>query len=116
VLEPVVARTPDDPEALKPVAAPRPLKLLPSPEPITVTAEVPDAPPAAMVWRRVRYRFDRASGPERIGVEWWRPGEGALTRDYYVAEDDGGRRFWLFREGLYDETGAPRWFLHGFFA
>jgi protein ImuB len=69
-----------------------------------------------MVWRRVTYRFVKASGPERIGVEWWRPGEGALTRDYFVAEDDGGRRFWVFREGFYHETGEPRWFLHGFFS
>jgi len=55
------------------------------------------------------------------------PGEGALlvaptfnadavTRDYFVAEDDGGRRFWLFREGLYVEGVQPSWFLHGFFA
>lgn len=115
-LEPVVARTPDDPEAAPDAALPRPLRLLPAPEPIGVVAEVPDGPPAGMQWRRVNYRFVKASGPERIGVEWWRPGEGALTRDYYVAEDDGGRRFWVFREGLYHETGNPRWFLHGFFA
>ena len=37
-------------------------------------------------------------------------------RDYYVAEDDGGRRFWVFREGLYAEDATPRWFLHGLFA
>jgi protein ImuB len=38
------------------------------------------------------------------------------TRDYYRVEDREGRRFWLFRLGLYergDET--PRWFLHGLF-
>jgi hypothetical protein len=102
-LEPLVARTADDPVADAGSTPPRPLRLLPAPEPIAVTAEVPDGPPAGMVWRRVNYRFEKASGPERIGVEWWRPGEGALTRDYYVAEDDGGRRFWVFREGLYDE-------------
>lgn len=116
VLEPVIARTPDDPAAAPDPALPRPLRLLPSPEQIRVVATVPDGPPARMEWRRVGYRFVKASGPERIGVEWWRPGEGALTRDYYVAEDDGGRRFWIFREGLYaTETGNPRWFLHGFF-
>ncbi len=115
VLEPMVARTGDDPETAPPVTAPRPLKLLPSPEPVKVIAEVPDGPPARMVWRRIGYRFLKASGPERIGVEWWQPGEGALTRDYYTCEDDEGRRFWLFREGLFDETGTPRWFLHGLF-
>ena len=39
------------------------------------------------------------------------------TRDYYLVEDDAGRRFWLYREGLYErETAAPRWFVHGLFA
>lgn len=115
-LEPVVARTEDAPEAAPDEALPRPLRLLPVPEPVSVVAEVPEGPPGRMQWRRVNYRFVRASGPERIGVEWWRPGEGSLTRDYYIAEDDEGRRFWLFREGLYDETAAPRWFMHGLFA
>lgn len=115
-LEPVVARTGDLPEATPEAALPRPLRLLPVPEEVTVVAEVPEGPPGRMQWRRVSYRFGRVSGPERIGVEWWRPGEGALTRDYYVAEDETGRRFWLFREGLYDETRRPRWFLHGLFA
>lgn len=139
-LEPVVARTAGDPQAQRPLAAPRPLKLLPSPEPITVIAEVPDAPPASMVWRRVSYRFVKASGPERIGAEWHRAdrklsltatsleaanaeetaalyfAEGRTTRDYYIAEDDGGRRFWLFRLGLFGIAGEPRWFLQGFFS
>ena len=43
-----------------------------------------------------------------------------LTRDYFRVEDSEGRRFWLYREGLYGEgalSGAtPRWFLHGLFA
>ena len=117
VLEPVIARTDDDPEAASDPDKIRPLRLLPHPEQISVMAEIPDAPPARMEWRRVSYRFVKASGPERIGVEWWQIGEGSLTRDYYVAEDESGRRYWLFREGLYaSETGTPRWFLHGFFA
>jgi protein ImuB len=41
----------------------------------------------------------------------------ALTRDYYLVEDSGGHRFWLYREGLYErETTAARWFVHGLFA
>ena len=41
----------------------------------------------------------------------------ALTRDYYLVEDAVGRRFWLYREGLYGrETAAARWFVHGLFA
>ena len=38
------------------------------------------------------------------------------VRDYYVVEDDGGRRLWIFRIGLYGAAEAPRWFMHGFFA
>ena len=31
-------------------------------------------------------------------------------------EDEDGHRYWVFREGLYQEnTEAPRWFLHGVF-
>jgi len=33
-----------------------------------------------------------------------------------LVEDEAGRRFWLFREGLYRETHEPRWFVHGLFA
>ena len=41
----------------------------------------------------------------------------ALSRDYYLVEDADGRRFWLFREGLYGrETASARWFVHGLFA
>jgi protein ImuB len=57
-------------------------------------------------------------GPERIAAEWWRRKDGAgLTRDYWRVEAADGRRFWLFRHGLYDrEPGPPRWYLHGLFA
>ena len=33
-----------------------------------------------------------------------------------VLEDANGRRFWVYREGLYGrEPGVPRWFLQGSF-
>lgn len=40
------------------------------------------------------------------------------ARDYYRVEDEEGRRYWVFRQGLYgDGRGeAPRWFIHGLFA
>jgi protein ImuB len=38
-------------------------------------------------------------------------------RDYYRIENALGHRFWLFREGLYEDSNErPRWFLHGLFA
>lgn len=40
------------------------------------------------------------------------------ARDYYRVEDEAGRRYWLFRDGLYDDGRgqAPDWFVHGLFA
>lgn len=97
----------------------RPLFLFPVPEPVTTLAGVPDGPPSRFEWRRVAHRVVRAEGPERIAPEWWRAPFGASrkTRDYFRIEDDAGRRFWLFRDGLYErDEEAPRWFLHGVFA
>ncbi len=41
----------------------------------------------------------------------------ARPRDYYRIEDEDGRRYWVFREGLYQESahGTPAWYLHGVF-
>jgi protein ImuB len=151
VLEPAVMAMPTDPEAVVPLV--RPLRLFPDPEPIVVVAEVPDGPPESMIWRRIRYRFVKGSGPERIEAEWWRSGNRlqlalpdeneeqeetrdgkplagpkrytpnlqvfsseATLRDYYIAEDEAGRRFWIFRQGLYGAESPARWFLHGLFA
>ncbi|QIB36234.1 Y-family DNA polymerase [Ancylobacter pratisalsi] len=95
---------------------PRPLTLFDPPQPIEALAEVPDGPPLRFRWRRVVHEVARAEGPERIAPEWWRREEGTPTRDYFRVENREGRRFWLFRAGLYErEPGAPRWFLHGLF-
>ncbi len=93
----------------------RPMALLPCAEPIDVVAEVPEGPPRTFRWRRVTHKVARAEGPERIAPEWWRD-NAARTRDYYRIEDDAGRRFWIYREGLYGRDVAdPRWYMHGFF-
>lgn len=112
----------------------RPLYLLPAPEWVEVVAQVPDGPPVLFRWRGQAHKVARADGPERIAPEWWRAGTAALaplarrTRDYYRIEDPDGRRFWLYRDGLYDapameeaaeeeteEAKPPRWYLHGLF-
>ena len=38
-------------------------------------------------------------------------------RDYYRIEDEDGCRYWIFREGLYQDNtdGMPAWYLHGVF-
>ena len=49
-------------------------------------------------------------------MEWWRHQRAKPTRDYFRVEDENGRRFWLYREGLYGrELTALRWYLHGVF-
>ena len=77
---------------------------------------MPDGPPVRFRWRKLAFVVARAEGPERIAAEWWHGGAVGPTRDYFRVEDTDGRRFWLFREGLYErETAAPRWYLHGLF-
>jgi protein ImuB len=112
--------------------APRPLYLLPQPEPVDVLAPLPDGPPAAFRWRRRQHCIVQAHGPERIAPEWWRdlapddPGNDTCARDYYRVADETGGRFWLYRAGGFSVGPAhphqtlpgqpPRWFLHGLFA
>ena len=100
---------------------PRPPLLFASPEPLTVLAEIPEGPPARFTWRHVTRRVVKAEGPERIAPEWWR-GISSRTssrpRDYYRVEDEDGRRYWVFRQGLYQEESGlapPCWYLHGVF-
>ena len=134
--EPVASHIPEQAELLTPATGEttpwpvadgkmRPLLMLPKAEPAEVTALVPEGPPRRFCWRGVSYDVAGTQGPERIGAEWWHERshvcaserQGALTRDYFLVEDSGGHRFWLFREGLYGrETAAARWFVHGLFA
>ena len=99
--------------------------LLDPPEPIETLAELPDGAPARFIWRRVARRVVARRGPRAAlaGVVAAPPGRprGRRTRDYYRVEDDEGRRYWLFREGLYgredagpaEERAAPSWWMHG---
>jgi protein ImuB len=77
---------------------PRPAWILETPQPLKLRNERP-------FYRRPLKLISRT---ERIEAGWW-DGNG-VQRDYYVASDDRGRMFWLYRERL---SGA--WFLHGFF-
>jgi protein ImuB len=130
------------PVAEIPIVAERPLRLLGRPEPVEVMSGVPEGPLLNFRWRRAHYRIVRAEGPERISPEWWLEnphGErkenekeedyekrrrqvieeraARRTRDYFRVEDAEGRRYWLYRQGLYGQSGEqPRWFLHGLFA
>jgi protein ImuB len=93
----------------------RPLRLFARPELIEALAEVPDGPPLRFRWRRVLHDVAAIEGPERIAAPWWRHAD-LPTRDYFRAEDSEGRRFWLYREGLWGrETAQVKWFVHGLF-
>jgi protein ImuB len=98
---------------------PRPARLFRHPEPVEdVLAVTPDDPPSRFRWRGQVFRVRRAEGPERIGEEWWKGDIDDVSaehvRDYYRVEDEEGRRFWLFRAGLYGEA-PPKWWMHGLF-
>jgi protein ImuB len=92
---------------------PRPILLLPKPEPIEVTAPIPDYPPMLFRYKGKLHQIRKADGPERIEREWWL--DGGEHRDYYNVEDAEGQRYWLFRAGHYSGNQS-QWFIHGFFA
>jgi protein ImuB len=96
------------------VDRPRPLQLLARPEPIEVTAPIPDYPPMLFRYKGKLHKISKADGPERIEQEWWL--QQGQHRDYYSVEDENGQRYWLFRLGHYDVAKSYQWFMHGFFA
>lgn len=97
----------------------RPLKLLDRAEPIAVLYASPDGLPRRFRWRGQVHEIVRAEGPERIAPEWWRERSGTRLRDYYRIEDEAGRRYWIYRNGLAGDGRGPRpdappeWFLQG---
>ncbi len=77
---------------------PRPAWLLEKPLKLAMRGDRP-------VYRRPLKTLTRT---ERIEAGWW-DGEG-VERDYYVAADDQGRMFWLYRERI-----GGQWYLQGLF-
>lgn len=89
----------------------RPSLLLRRPEQVMVMHEVPDNPPMVFTYKNERHTIVRADDAERVEPEWWK--RDRPHRDYYVIEDEQGRRYWVFRSG--SEKDAS-WYIHGFFA
>lgn len=80
-------------------SASRPLWLLAEPIPLEVLGGQP------ILQGALALEADR----ERIESGWW---DGAdASRDYFVARNLQGERFWIFRE----LRGGRRWFVHGIF-
>ena len=97
-----------------PVDRRRPLRLFSPPEPVEAVALEFAGPPLGFQRCGKSHLVRASEGPERLECEWWR--EDAPNRDYYLAEDETGHRYWLYREDAQDSEAVPRWFLHGLFA
>ena len=95
----------------------RPQRMLDRPEAIAVVYATPEGVPRRFVWRRSVHDIARVEGPERIAPEWWRERSTARLRDYYRVEDQAGRRYWIYREGMIGDGrgGLPEWYIHGLF-
>jgi len=113
----VFAPVPDPGEWPDPAARPpRPLMLFP-PEPMEVLLEAQaqgaPRPPRRFLWRRRRFRLERAQGPERLTPEWWLddPLWRSGMRDYWRVDTAEGPRLWLFHT-----PQAPAWAVQGEFA
>jgi protein ImuB len=78
----------------------RPLWMLPEPSLLPVDSGYP-------VHQGCRLHL--IEGPERLETGWW--DEDSISRDYYMAQEPGGRRLWVFR----NRTRESSWYLHGYF-
>jgi len=58
-----------------------------------------------LFWRQPLYIL---SGPQRLSDNWWQSDQ---QRDYYLACDAEGARYWLFKQ-----AGTDRWFVQGLFS
>src|SRR6185312_1510096 len=92
----------------------RPIQLLNEPQRVEVTALIPDYPPMNFRYKGKLHKVVKSDACERIEYEWWL--DEGLHRDYYIVEDEEGKRYWLFRLGNYEANKNPSWFIHGFFA
>lgn len=104
----------ESPACIWAAGKPRPVTILPDPQPVEVAAPIPDYPPMHFRYKGKLHKVVKADGPERIEREWWL--DAGQHRDYYCVEDEGGCRYWLFRLGHYEHNKTHRWFIHGFFA
>jgi protein ImuB len=100
----------------------RPLRMFAKPEPVDILYAVPDSTLLRFRWRRAVHIIEHVEGPERIAMEWWRHQTSQPTRDYFRVEDEEGRRFWIYREGIFERDRSiphvryPCWFMQGMFA
>lgn len=82
----------------EPARAKRPGWLLPAPKPLPLRHGRP--------WHNETITC--RGKPERLETGWW-DGQ-RVTRDYWIAQGDSGRRYWIFQD-----RSSGEWFLHGWF-
>jgi protein ImuB len=80
----------------------RPFWLLPQAERLNIRNDRP-------VYRHNSLRL--ILGPERMETGWWNA-SGHEQRDYFIAQDELGARYWVYRQR---EAAGLGWFLHGLF-
>ena len=80
-----------------PHCAQRPFWLMPQPEELRQHGK-------NLYWNGA---LSMVCGPERIEDNWWQE---PVSRDYYIAADKGGQRYWVFRDRL-----TQQWYVHGVF-
>ena len=69
--------------------------------------------PHALRWRDRWIRVHHATGPERLGGEWW---QATYDRDYWRVEDaDHGPDLVLYHERLPGTDGSTSWFVQGWY-
>lgn len=81
------------------IGAERPLALLPHPQPLKCQQGTP----------QYRGPLQFEPGHELLHSDWWQ--HHWLQREYRIATNPAGERFWLFR----DSQNPGQWYLHGLF-
>lgn len=85
--------------SIRPIPVRRPFWLLEEPKVLKTCRGRPCVQQVLQLW----------PGRERIESGWWDGRD--IRRDYFVAQDRDGMRYWIFRE----LPEPRRWFLHGIF-
>lgn len=88
----------DTQHSISPAGGYRPFWLMPEPQPLS-------NPARGLQWGGT---LDIMEGPERIEDNWWLE---PVSRDYYVAHDQRGQKYWVYRDRLQNQ-----WFIQGVFA
>ncbi len=94
-----------------PTPTPLALRLLATPEPVTLDWDA--GIPRTLWWRGRGIPVQRADGPERLAGDWWTE---PYRRDYWRCSGADGE-FLVYRDTLHGSTRptAPQWYLQGWY-